>query len=67
MDERAEFLDWFGTTWRAAETALHAGDAATRDGTWSKQAPVTLFGAYRREPAGWKVMHRHGDSGPTAP
>ena len=134
MDERAEFLDWFGTTWRAAETSLHDGDAAPRDGTWSRQPPVTLFGAwydatgpdavravfdalaegfggsvaadvevvaadvsgdlaytvhpehtttlmngeersyvlrvtqvYRREPGGWKVVHRHGDSGPTAP
>lgn len=46
MDDRQEFLDWFDTTWRAAEEALHGGDAALRFETWSKRAPVTLFGAW---------------------
>ncbi|MFD6176181.1 MULTISPECIES: YybH family protein [unclassified Isoptericola] len=46
MGDREDFLDWFGTTWRAAETALHGGDAAPRDRTWSERAPVTLFGAW---------------------
>ena len=46
MSERDEFLEWFNTTWRAAEDALHNGDAAPRRGTWSERAPVTLFGAW---------------------
>jgi ketosteroid isomerase-like protein len=45
MDERDEFLQWFGTTWQAAETALYRGDAAPRSETWSSREPVTLFGA----------------------
>ena len=46
MGDRAEFLDWFNTTWRAAEVALHNGDAGPRFQTWSERAPVTLFGAW---------------------
>lgn len=46
MGEREDFLDWFNTKWRAAEDALHDGDAAPRFETWSQQAPVTLFGAW---------------------
>lgn len=45
MDARDEFLQWFGTTWQAAETALYQGDAARRSETWSAGEPVTLFGA----------------------
>lgn len=134
MDAREEFLDWFTTTWRPAEDALHAGDDGPRSRTWSRRAPVTLFGAwydangpdevravferlttafsgltsgevellsaevsgnlaytvhrerttarvrgtessyvlrvtqvYRREDDGWKVVHRHGDRGPSQP
>lgn len=46
MDARDEFLDWFETTWRAAELALHNGDAGPRFATWSEREPVTLFGAW---------------------
>ena len=46
MSDRDDFLHWFQTTWRAAETALHKGDASPRFQTWSEQAPVTLFGAW---------------------
>ncbi len=47
MDDRG-FLEWFETTWHDAEMALHQGDAGPRDEiTWSKQEPVTLFGAWR--------------------
>ncbi|WP_173923063.1 nuclear transport factor 2 family protein [Agromyces sp. Marseille-P2726] len=54
MADRDEFLDWFDTTWRAAEDALHDGDAGPRFQTWSERAPVTLFGAWRNaiDPAG---------------
>ena len=46
MGDREDFLDWFNTTWRAAEDALHNGDAAPRFKTWSEREPVTLFGAW---------------------
>jgi len=46
VGDRDEFLDWFNTTWRAAEVALHNGDAAPRFRTWSEREPVTLFGAW---------------------
>ena len=46
MSDRDEFLEWFDTTWREAEVALHNGDAAPRFDTWSDQEPVTLFGAW---------------------
>lgn len=46
MGDRDDFLDWFNTTWRAAEDALHNGDAAPRFRTWSEREPVTLFGAW---------------------
>ena len=46
MSERDDFLEWFGTTWRAGEDALHRGDAGPRFGTWSDRTPVTLFGAW---------------------
>jgi ketosteroid isomerase-like protein len=47
MDTDREFLEWFDTTWRDAELALHNGDAGPRDEiTWSKREPVTLFGAW---------------------
>jgi ketosteroid isomerase-like protein len=46
MGDREDFLDWFDTTWRAAEVALHSGDAAPRLTTWSEREPVTLFGAW---------------------
>jgi ketosteroid isomerase-like protein len=47
MDDDREFLEWFDTTWREAEAALHNGDAGARDEvTWSRQEPVTLFGVW---------------------
>jgi ketosteroid isomerase-like protein len=45
MDDDREFLEWFRTTWKDAEDAVHDGDAAPRFETWSDQPPVTLFGA----------------------
>jgi len=46
MDVDQEFLEWFETTWKDAEDALHDGDAAPRFETWSDSEPVTLFGAW---------------------
>jgi len=46
MSDREDFLAWFNTNWRAAEDALHNGDAAPRFKTWSEREPVTLFGAW---------------------
>ena len=46
MSERKEFLSWFESTWRQAETALHNGDAGPRFATWSDRPPLTLFGAW---------------------
>jgi len=70
MSERDDFLAWFDTTWRAAEVALHNGDAGPRFQTWSETEPVTLFGAWLNatDPASatWKVVHRHGDEEPGA-
>jgi ketosteroid isomerase-like protein len=45
-DADSEFLEWFNTTWKDAEDALHDGDAAPRFETWSDHEPVTLFGAW---------------------
>lgn len=46
MGDRDDFLDWFNSTWRTAEDALHNGDPAPRFETWSDRDPVTLFGAF---------------------
>ena len=46
MGDREDFLEWFNTTWRSAEVALHKGDAGPRSQTWSERVPVTLFGAW---------------------
>jgi ketosteroid isomerase-like protein len=46
MNYRDDFLDWFNTTWRSGERALHNGDPGPRSQTWSQRSPVTLFGAW---------------------
>ena len=46
MSDQDDFLDWFNTTWRSAEAALHNGDAGPRGQIWSEREPVTLFGAW---------------------
>jgi len=54
MSDREDFLAWFNTDWRAAEDALHNGDASPRFKIWSERKPVTLFGAWLNatDPAG---------------
>ncbi|MFF7993228.1 nuclear transport factor 2 family protein [Kitasatospora xanthocidica] len=47
MTDRDDFLQWVGTELRAAEVALHNGDAGPRRALWSRREPVSLFGAWR--------------------
>jgi ketosteroid isomerase-like protein len=47
MAELDEFLGWVSNDLRAAEVALHDGDATARRAIWSRREPVTVFGAWR--------------------
>ena len=56
MSEREDFLEWVKTRLRDAEEALHNGDAAPRLAIWSKNDPVTVFGAWRSANGPEEVM-----------
>lgn len=45
MNDLDTFLDSVLPQVRAADTALHSGDASARAALWSRNDPVTLFGA----------------------
>ena len=45
MGETDAFLDATMARYRAAETALHNGDATPRKSMWARTDPVTLLGA----------------------
>jgi ketosteroid isomerase-like protein len=47
MSERDDFLAWVDTRLKDAETALHNGDATPRRLLWSRNEPVTVFGAWK--------------------
>ncbi|MEW1639431.1 nuclear transport factor 2 family protein [Streptomyces sp. NPDC093801] len=47
MNDRDDFLRWVETDLRAAERALHDGDAAPRRALWSRNEPVSVLGAWR--------------------
>ena len=47
MNQREQFLEWVSNRLRDAEEALHNGDAAPRLAIWSKNDPVTVFGAWK--------------------
>lgn len=47
MSERDDFLAWVGSQLKEAEIAVHDGDAAPRRAIWSRQEPVTVFGAWK--------------------
>lgn len=47
MAELDEFLDWVRNDLRAAEIALHDGDATARRAIWAHRDPVTVFGAWK--------------------
>jgi ketosteroid isomerase-like protein len=52
MTELQTFLDSTMPRLRAADTAIHNGDAAPRAAIWSHNDPVTVFGAVRSV-SGW--------------
>jgi ketosteroid isomerase-like protein len=45
MNDKAEFLEALVARMKAADDALHSGDAGPRKALWSTKAPVTVFGA----------------------
>ncbi len=47
MTDRDVFLTWVTTVLHDAEVALHNGDAAPRRAIWSRNEPVSVFGAWR--------------------
>jgi len=47
MTEQDGFLAWIEGAWTEAELALHNGDAAPRRALWSRNEPVSVFGAFR--------------------
>ena len=55
MDELEAFLNSTMPRLKAADTALHNGDAAPRAALWSHHDPVTLFGA-AFQGSGWAKL-----------
>ncbi len=47
MDEYDEFIAWVQSGFVEAEIALHNGDAGPRRAIWSRNDPVTVFGAWQ--------------------
>jgi ketosteroid isomerase-like protein len=47
MSERDDFMAWVHGQLKDAETALHNGDATPRRLIWSRNEPVTVFGAWK--------------------
>lgn len=47
MHHKEQFIAWTQTHLRAAETALHNGDAEPRLALWSLREPVSVLGAWR--------------------
>ncbi len=47
MSERDDFLAWVNSDVRAAEIAVHNGDATARRAIWSRAEPVSVFGAWQ--------------------
>lgn len=45
MDDKAEFLETLISRMKAADDALHSGDAGPRKALWSTREPVSVFGA----------------------
>jgi ketosteroid isomerase-like protein len=47
VTDTEDFIAWTQTRLRAAETALHNGDAEPRLALWSSREPVSVLGAWR--------------------
>lgn len=47
MSERDDFLSWVDSELKDAEIAMHGGDATARRAIWTRQEPVTVFGAWK--------------------
>ena len=47
MSEKEEFLGWVRSRLKDAEKAIHDGDAGPRLAIWSKNEPVSVFGAVK--------------------
>jgi ketosteroid isomerase-like protein len=47
MNEPDDFMAWVHGQLKDAETALHNGDATPRRLIWSRNEPVTVFGAWK--------------------
>lgn len=47
VSDRDDFLTWVRTTLREAEIAIHNGDADPRRAIWSRNEPVSVFGAIK--------------------
>ena len=45
MDDKADLIETLVARMKAADDALHAGDAGPRKALWSTKEPVTVFGA----------------------
>ena len=45
MDDKAELIEALVARMKAADDALHSGDAGPRKALWSTGEPVTVFGA----------------------
>jgi len=45
VDDKAQFVEALVARMKAADDALHSGDAGLRKALWSSKEPVSLFGA----------------------
>ena len=45
MDDKTELIEALVARMKAADDALHSGDAGPRKALWSAKEPVTVFGA----------------------
>ncbi len=47
MSQREEFITWVQTVLTEAEVAIHNGEASPRRAIWSRNDPVTVWGAWK--------------------
>lgn len=61
MSERDDFLAWVRSVLTDAEIAVHGGDAGPRRSIWSRQEPVSVFGAWKNALGRTEVDHLFSD------